>query len=128
MLYVVIGLTVVCGAILLALYDAERELNSDVQMQWIASGVFTCFVFGFVVGIDWKVWRSRRGVALFLGLLALHSLLMVWVVQHIAMRNPEVIPLPLYTLLSLGEIAAFSYISTMLLKPKARRAKGSGAA
>jgi peptidoglycan/LPS O-acetylase OafA/YrhL len=117
-LYVLIGLAIVGAVILLGLYDADHDLSSDAQIQWITAGVYTCLVFGFVIRLAPKAWRSRKGLALLLGMLVLHSSLTIWLVRYFLETNAARIPLMVYMFAFLGEIAAFSYVTARVLNPK----------
>jgi hypothetical protein len=110
LLYLLIALAVVGLALIIGLYDAGHNLKSDDQMQWIAAGVFTCFVFGFVIKNNVTLWRSTKPLAMLISMFIGHLILLSWIVHTVLANAQGKLPLVYYMVVSILEIGVFNYV------------------
>jgi hypothetical protein len=109
-LYVLIGLAVAGAGVAIGIYDSNHHLTANAQMLWTAAGVFTCFVFGFLIKANLRLFGSLRAWGVLFLLLLLHGTLVTWVVHGASTRGPTRVPLLLFAVVSVAEITGFGYI------------------
>jgi hypothetical protein len=110
LLYVVIGVALVTGVIWLAEYDADHHINKDIQWRYLGAGIFTCFVFGFLISNNREMWRSPRVWMLWVVFLGAH--LAGW--SRYMIGQVTGVPIGLYAIVAIAEITVFSTLTTFV--------------
>jgi len=110
LLYVVIAVALVTGVIWLAVHDVDHHIITDAHQRYLGAGIFTCFVFGFLISNNREMWRSPRVWMLWVVFLGAH--LAGW--SRYMIGQVTGVPIGLYAIVAVAEITVFSTLSTFV--------------